>query len=290
MAVIRLARGFNRNLQKKAHAQPQTPKASPGHTLPNNTVCWLLVGLTTGTALMGVIVWLVIFFSGGNEASLKALSVSSETLVQSSEPPARPPEAASVNRVEQRVAPAAPKPAQPPPAGEGKGAECAPLNTVSENVPKPVTVVPAASEGTSATVSGGLSKMIPGGAVAGAMCYMDRAFRIVSLPQELAGGNLICTSNGDDYSTRKDQMVIGLPVRSRVYVCYCAAATDRPDWLKREGWSRLDSQVAVKIGAADSYYNIFVRSEAPGSLILGGNERKRTGALSMYFVVTRAAE
>lgn len=45
----------------------------------------------------------------------------------------------------------------------------------------------------------------------------------------------------------------------------------------------------VRIADQDKAYNVFARTAAKGRLPLGGNERERTGAAGMYFVVTQTA-
>jgi hypothetical protein len=126
-----------------------------------------------------------------------------------------------------------------------------------------------------------------GGAKAGALCYRDRAYAIVSLPPEVAGGDLVRTANDDDYSTRSDHLTLELPAASTVYVCYWAEAHDLPGWLRQDSWRRVDSQARVRIGDQDKAYTVYRCAAAPGRLSLGGNERERTGAAGMYFVVTR---
>jgi hypothetical protein len=141
--------------------------------------------------------------------------------------------------------------------------------------------------GTVAQSPRGWSKREPGGARAGSDCYADREYHIVSLPPELVGGDLVRTANNDDYSTREDYLTLDLAAESMVYVCYWAQARDLPGWLKQKGWKRLESQARVDLGGEPKAYNVFARSGSEGSLVLGGNERERTGAESMYFVVVK---
>ncbi len=140
-----------------------------------------------------------------------------------------------------------------------------------------------------AAASAGHYMREPGGAKDGAPCYVDRDYRIVSLPSELAGGDLVRTANDDDYSAGDDYLALELAADSAVYVCYWAEATDLPKWLKQEGWTRASGQARVQIGGEYKVYNVFARSAPKGRLTLGGNSRARTGAVSMYFVVIQAA-
>jgi hypothetical protein len=114
---------------------------------------------------------------------------------------------------------------------------------------------------------------------------VDRAFRIESLPPELAGGDLVRTANEEDGSTGKNHLALELSGPAKVYVCYWAEAQDQPEWLKEHGWERMQEQVQVDIHGERKAYDIFARTVTKGRLVLGGNERGRTGAASMYFVV-----
>jgi hypothetical protein len=62
-----------------------------------------------------------------------------------------------------------------------------------------------------------------------------------------------------------------------------------PGWLKQKGWKRIEGQAHVEMGGERKAYNIFARTVPKGNLVLGGNERERTGAASMYFVVLKRA-
>ena len=132
------------------------------------------------------------------------------------------------------------------------------------------------------------SKREPGGAKEGAPCYVDREYRIVSLPAELAGGDLVRTANDDDFVAAADYLALELACSSTVYVCYWAEASELPAWLKKDGWSRASGQVCVQIGGEYKPYTVFAFTAPKGSLVLGGNSRARTGAASTYFVVIQA--
>ena len=129
-----------------------------------------------------------------------------------------------------------------------------------------------------------------GAAKEGENCYTDRAYAISSLPPELQGGKLVRTANNDDSSTKEDYLPLELSADSTVYVCYWADANALPEWLKKEGWKKLEGQAKVKIGGKDCAYNVFARNVSKGRLVLGGNERERTNAISMYFVVIKTAK
>jgi hypothetical protein len=101
-------------------------------------------------------------------------------------------------------------------------------------------------------------------------------------------GKLVRTANNDDFSTRKAHLTLDLSVDSTVFVCYWAEATGLPGWLKQDCWKRLNGEVRVRMGSGDKAYNVFARTAPKGRLVLGGNERERTRAASMYFVVTKA--
>lgn len=141
------------------------------------------------------------------------------------------------------------------------------------------------SGGQAVSLPQGRSQREPGRAREGARCYLDRDFRIASLPPELVGGDLVRTANEDDGSTDRNHLPLELSGPATVYVCYWAEAQDLPGWLKEPGWKRMPGQAQVGILGARKAYNIFARSAPKGRLMLGGNERGKTGAASMYFVV-----
>jgi hypothetical protein len=118
---------------------------------------------------------------------------------------------------------------------------------------------------------------------------VDREYPIASLPPELAGGELVRTANDDDYATREDYLALELGAGTTVYVCYWAAARELPQWLRQDAWRRLDGQATVRIASRNEPYTVLARRASAGRLLLGGNERQRTGAVSMYFVVLQPA-
>lgn len=144
--------------------------------------------------------------------------------------------------------------------------------------------------GDAARTPRGRSNREPGLAREGASCYLDREYRIVSLPPDLTGGDLLRTANDDDYSTREDHLALELAADSTVYVCYWAEAREIPGWLKQERWKRMDSQAGVELSGERKAYNVFAAAVPKGRLVLGGNERERTGATNMYFVVIKPAQ
>jgi hypothetical protein len=141
-----------------------------------------------------------------------------------------------------------------------------------------------------ASASAVRSKREPGGAKDGAPCYVDRDYRIMSLPSELAGGDLVRTANDDDFVSAADYLTLDIGADSTVYVCYWAEASELPIWLKQEGWRRASGQVRVQIGGEYKTFNVFARTAPKGPLVLGGNSRARTGAASTYFVVIQASK
>lgn len=146
------------------------------------------------------------------------------------------------------------------------------------------------SGGKAVSLAQGRSRREPGGAREGARCYLDRDFRIVSLPPELVGGDLVRTANEEDGSTERNHIAIELSAPATVYVCYWAEAHDLPEWLKEPGWRRMQEKARVEILGDRKAYNVFARTAPEGRLDLGGNERGRTGAASMYFAVIGPAE
>ncbi len=131
---------------------------------------------------------------------------------------------------------------------------------------------------------------VPGGAFEGAPCYVDRDYRIASLPSTLTGGDLVRTANDDDYAAAEDYLALDLDADATVYVCYWAEANELPKWLKQGGWERTTGQARVKIGTEYKAYTVFARAAPKGRLLLGGNSRARTGAVSTYFAVIQTAK
>jgi hypothetical protein len=143
------------------------------------------------------------------------------------------------------------------------------------------------SGGETARVPQGRSQREPGGAREGARCYLDRDFHIASLPSELAGGELVRTANEEDYSTDRNHIALELSGRATVYVCYWAEARGLPAWLKEPAWKPMKGRVQVEILGSRKAYNLFARTAPKGRLVLGGNERDKTGAASMYFAIIK---
>lgn len=134
----------------------------------------------------------------------------------------------------------------------------------------------------------GRFKRVAAGAHTGARCYLDRGFKITTLPPELAGGDLVMTANEEDYSTGHTHVALELPVRSTVHLCYWAEARSLPQWLQDPRWNDpgLTVEVEQSPGSRRTYRVLSSTADA-GRLALGGNERGETGAESMWFAIVR---
>ena len=109
--------------------------------------------------------------------------------------------------------------------------------------------------------------------------YIDRKYTIRRLPDRLIAAQMVRTSMDDDYVTTDDHLRLELPETTEVIVAVDAHGEQRAGWMKQ--WSLCDETLAVD----NIEYRLYRRIVPAGSLTLGGNDRRRTGARSNYFVL-----
>lgn len=128
--------------------------------------------------------------------------------------------------------------------------------------------------------SGASYKVVPGGFAVKTPVYVDRGFRLSSVPSELEGADLIQTANNDDNS-RGDQWLSAealVPVRVWVGIDARHAA---PNWV-RQNFVKEPFTAAIDEGAKFVFYQ---RTFAAGPIQLGGNtDDGRGGGKGNYIV------
>jgi putative membrane-bound dehydrogenase-like protein len=128
--------------------------------------------------------------------------------------------------------------------------------------------------------SGARYKVVPGGFAIKTPVYIDRGFRLSTVPSELEGADLIQTANNDDNS-RGDQWLSAealVPVRVWVGIDARHAA---PNWV-RKNFVKEPITAAIDEGAKFVFYQ---RSFAAGPIELGGNtDDGRGGGKGNYIV------
>ena len=114
----------------------------------------------------------------------------------------------------------------------------------------------------------------------GSMFYRDRTYKILSLPEELNGQELIQTVNFDKYQTADNFLSFNLIMESFVYVAYDSRATSLPIWLNE--FTKTEYEIATD----DTTFYIYQRRYEKGEVVLGGNlTSPAKGAKSNYFVI-----
>ena len=118
-----------------------------------------------------------------------------------------------------------------------------------------------------------------GKAAIGELAYIDRKLAFRKLPKSLLGQVVVRTSMDDDYAEAPDHLVLKLSWPARVYVGVDQRGHAPAQWLK--DWKKASDTLSVE----EIPYHIYERKFAAGSVTLGGNERKTTGANSNYIVI-----
>jgi putative membrane-bound dehydrogenase-like protein len=129
--------------------------------------------------------------------------------------------------------------------------------------------------------SGAPYKLVPGGFAVKTPVYVDRGFRLSSVPSELEGADLIQTANNDDNSRGDQWLSAEAIVPVRVWVGIDARQKAAPNWVQKnfvkEPWT-----AAIDEGAKFVFYQ---RTFAAGPIQLGGNtDDGRVGGKGNYIV------
>jgi len=115
----------------------------------------------------------------------------------------------------------------------------------------------------------------------GARVYIDRDYAIQSLPAELAGLEMIQTSNEDDGVSVPDHLRFTLSADATVYLAMeTSGGGALPAWAS--GWT--DSGMEIQVPSAGTF-RVHRQPFPKGQVTLGGNDRAATGAVSSYFVL-----
>jgi mono/diheme cytochrome c family protein len=109
--------------------------------------------------------------------------------------------------------------------------------------------------------------------------YIDRKYSLRKLPERLVDARMVRTSMDDDYVATDDHLRLELPGTTEVLVAVDTRGERLPGWMN--GWTLCDESLTVD----NIEYRLYHRIVAAGVVILGGNDRSKTGARSNYFVL-----
>jgi len=123
---------------------------------------------------------------------------------------------------------------------------------------------------------------------AGKFMYIDRTYKITSVPSPLAEASLIQTANDDKNSTSTSLLSFYLSEEATVYVAYDPRATALPSWLS--GWQKSNDSLGVNDSKISSM-NLYSKTFEAGKVTLGGNIMSPAkGAENNYIVLARAGQ
>jgi len=129
--------------------------------------------------------------------------------------------------------------------------------------------------------SGAPYKVVPGGFAVKTPVYVDRGFRLSSVPSELEGADLIQTANNDDNSRGDQWLSAEALVPVRVWVGIDARQQVVPNWVQKN-FVKQPFTAAIDEGAKFVFYR---RTFAAGPIELGGNtDDGRVGGKGNYIV------
>jgi putative heme-binding domain-containing protein len=129
--------------------------------------------------------------------------------------------------------------------------------------------------------SGAPYKLVPGGFAFKTPVYVDRGFRLSSVPSELEGADLIQTANNDDNSRGDQWLSAEALVPVRVWVGIDARQKAVPNWVQKN-FVKEPFTAAIDEGAKFIFYQ---RTFAAGPIQLGGNtDDGRGGGKGNYIV------
>jgi putative membrane-bound dehydrogenase-like protein len=129
--------------------------------------------------------------------------------------------------------------------------------------------------------SGTAYKIVSGGFSFGTPAYVDRGYRLSSVPTELEGADLIQTANNDDNSRGEQWLSADALVPIRVWVGIDVRQKTPPSWVLRS-FQREPFTAALDEGAKFAFYS---RSFDAGRVELGGNtDDGQSGGKGNYIV------
>jgi putative membrane-bound dehydrogenase-like protein len=129
--------------------------------------------------------------------------------------------------------------------------------------------------------SGKKYRIVSGGFVKGNRTYVDRDYRLTSVPPSLAGSDLIQTANGDESSTGDDWLSVEAIVPVRVCVGIDEEQESPPRWLT-SNFKKEPLIASIDEGAKLVFYS---RTVDAGSVTIGGNtDNGDAGSMVNYIV------
>ncbi|MDB6155380.1 MAG: hypothetical protein JWL90_3833 [Chthoniobacteraceae bacterium] len=137
--------------------------------------------------------------------------------------------------------------------------------------------------------SGAPVRVVAGGMRAGAAVYTDRPYKLVRVPEMLAGSTFIRTSNNDAGSSGDNALTFDLPAPATVFIAHDRRMAARPKWMRigePDGFSDSDLELATN----DGMFHIWQKNFAAGHVTLGGNtEDGVSSGKSSYIIAIKAA-
>jgi hypothetical protein len=113
--------------------------------------------------------------------------------------------------------------------------------------------------------------------------YIDRTYKINSIPEEMTGYLWIKTANDDRDKKDEEFLSFQLSEAAKIYVAYDSRALNYPNWLVNDFY-RVGKQVGVSEYA--DKLDLWVKQCEPGVITLGANLAEGTqGVESMYVVL-----
>ena len=109
--------------------------------------------------------------------------------------------------------------------------------------------------------------------------YIDRSFRMVTIPSEVTTVSWIKTANNDKFNQDDKFITFDVNQSVSVFVGYDIRATSVPDWLSE--WSN----TGLRLETTDVPLELYRKDFSANKILLGGN----LGAPSMYLVLIKAA-
>jgi len=129
--------------------------------------------------------------------------------------------------------------------------------------------------------NGAAYKVLSGGLLSGVRAYVDRGYRLSTVPTELEGADLIQTANNDDNSRGEQWLSADALVPVRVWVGIDARQKTTPSWLLKS-FQKESFTATIDEGAKFAFYS---RSFDSGRVELGGNtDDGHSGGKGNYIV------
>ena len=124
-------------------------------------------------------------------------------------------------------------------------------------------------------------KIVPGGFVEGNLTYVDRRFRLTSVPPALVGSDLIQTANSDESSMGSDWLNVEAVVPVRVFVGIDEEQESPPNWLTTH-FEKEPFTASIDEGATLVFYS---RMFDQGAVTLGGNTDNGDAGSMVNYVI-----